>query len=56
MKIATVLDNSDPVSMILRQRGMISVDKRKFITSELSFCYKGLSHGGLIREKEADLD
>lgn len=37
MKIATVLLNSDPVSMIRRQSGMISVVRRKLITSELSF-------------------
>lgn len=37
MKIATVFDSSDPVSMILRHRGMISVDRRKLITSEESF-------------------
>jgi hypothetical protein len=38
MKIATVLDSSDPVSMMRRHRGMISVDKRKWITVLLSFC------------------
>lgn len=37
MKIATVLLNSDPVSMIRRQRGMISVVRRKLITSDESF-------------------
>src|SRR5258707_1134775 len=37
MKIATVLLNSDPVSMIRRQRGMISVVKRKLMTSDESF-------------------
>lgn len=40
MKIATVFDSSDPVSMILRHRGMISVDRRKLITSEESFFTK----------------
>lgn len=38
MKIATVFDNSDPVSMIRKHNGMISVDNRKVITSALSFC------------------
>lgn len=37
MKIATVFDSSDPVSIILRHKGMISVDSRKLITSEESF-------------------
>jgi hypothetical protein len=36
----TVLDNSDPVSMIRRQSGIISVDKRKLTTSALSFWVK----------------
>lgn len=38
MKIATVFDNSDPVSMIRKHNGMISVDNKKVITSALSFC------------------
>jgi hypothetical protein len=38
MNMATVFDNSEPVSIMRRHRGMISVDKRKLITSELSFC------------------
>ena len=37
MKIATVLLNSDPVSMIRKHNGMISVLKRKVMTSEESF-------------------
>jgi len=37
MKIATVLLSSDPVSMMRRQRGMISVVRRKLITSDESF-------------------
>ena len=37
MKMATVLLSSDPVSIIRRQRGMISVVRRKLITSEESF-------------------
>lgn len=37
MKIATVLLSSEPVSMIRRHRGMISVVRRKLITSEESF-------------------
>ena len=37
MKMATVLDSSDPVSMIRRHSGMISVVRRKLMTSLLSF-------------------
>lgn len=37
MNIATVLLNSDPVSMIRRQSGIISVVSRKFMTSDESF-------------------
>lgn len=37
MKIATVLDSSEPVSIIRRQSGIISVVRRKLITSEESF-------------------
>ena len=37
MKIATVLLSSEPVSIMRRQSGMISVVSRKLITSELSF-------------------
>lgn len=37
MKIATVLLSSDPVSMIRRHNGMISVVSRKLITSDESF-------------------
>ena len=33
MKVATVFESSDPVSMIRRQRGMISVVSKKLITS-----------------------
>jgi len=35
--MATVLLSSEPVSMIRRHRGMISVVKRKLITSDESF-------------------
>lgn len=38
MKMATVLLSSEPVSMIRRQSGMISVDSRKVMTWELSDC------------------
>lgn len=38
MNVATVLDNSLPLSMIRKQRGMISVCKRKLMTSESSIC------------------
>jgi uncharacterized ubiquitin-like protein YukD len=37
MNIATVLLSSEPVSMMRRQRGMISVVRRKLMTSEESF-------------------
>lgn len=40
MNIATVLLNSEPVSMIRRHRGMISVVKRKLMTSLESFLTK----------------
>src|ERR1700753_2461091 len=40
MKIATVLLSSEPVSMIRRHSGMISVVRRKLMTSELSFLTK----------------
>ena len=34
--MATVFERSDPLSIILKQRGIISVDNKKLITSELS--------------------
>jgi len=37
MKMATVLLSSEPVSMIRRHSGIISVVNRKLITSEESF-------------------
>ena len=37
MKMATVLDSSEPVSMIRRHRGMISVVSKKLMTSLESF-------------------
>ena len=40
MNIATVLLNSEPVSMIRRQSGMISVVNKKLITSLESFLTK----------------
>ena len=39
MKMATVLLSSEPVSMMRRQRGMISVDSKKVMTCELSDCF-----------------
>ena len=39
IKIATVFDSSDPVSMMRKQSGMISVESKKWITVLLSFCY-----------------
>ena len=38
MKIATVLESSEPVSMMRRQRGIISVESKKWMTVLLSFC------------------
>ena len=40
MKIATVLLSSEPVSMIRRHSGMISVVNRKLMTSDESFLTK----------------
>ena len=37
MKMATVLESSEPVSIMRRQSGMISVVSRKLMTSLLSF-------------------
>lgn len=37
MKMATVLLSSEPVSMMRKQRGIISVVKRKLMTSDESF-------------------
>jgi hypothetical protein len=37
MKVATVLLSSEPVSMIRRHKGMISVARRKLTTSDESF-------------------
>lgn len=37
MKMATVLLSSEPVSMIRRHSGMISVVRRKLMTSDESF-------------------
>ena len=34
--MATVFERSDPLSIILKHKGIISVDNKKFITSELS--------------------
>ena len=47
MKVATVLDSSDPVSMVRRHSGMISVDSRKLITSVSSTWQAGAR----VREK-----
>lgn len=33
MNVATVLDNSEPLSIILKHNGMISVVSKKFMTS-----------------------
>lgn len=36
MKVATVLESSEPVSMMRRHSGMISVESKKLITSASS--------------------
>jgi len=38
IKIATVFESSDPVSIMRRQSGMISVESKNVMTSALSFC------------------
>ena len=40
MKVATVCESSVPLSIILKQRGIISVYRRKLITSESSILTK----------------
>ena len=42
--------------MIRKQRGMISVESRKLITSELSFCYATIRRKPRRRENSAHLD
>lgn len=42
MKIATVLDNSLPVSMMRRQRGMISVVNKNVIVGDELFVLPGV--------------
>ena len=57
MKMATVFDNSEPVSMIRRQSGMISVERRKCMTELLSFCWNGRQLATKRRDSdEWDLD
>ena len=41
--MATVFESSEPVSMIRRQRGIISVERRKWMTVLLSFCWDKVS-------------
>lgn len=45
MNVATVLESSLPVSMMRRHKGMISVDRRKLITSESSIFVNEVSLG-----------
>lgn len=59
MKMATVLLSSDPVSMIRRQRGMISVVRRKLMTSDESFLTRAPMTPRLVRRRYSngrDLD
>jgi hypothetical protein len=48
MKVATVLESSLPDSIILRQRGIISVVRRKLMTS-CSSVWEGRHHGEIMR-------
>ena len=59
MKIATVLLSSEPVSIILRHRGIISVVSRKLMTSLESFFTKAPMTPKLVRRRYSngrDLD
>lgn len=59
MKMATVLLSSDPVSMIRRQSGMISVVSRKLMTSDESFLTRAPMTPRLVRRRYSngrDLD
>jgi hypothetical protein len=51
MKIATVLLSSEPVSIMRKQRGMISVVKRKLMTSEESFLTSAPITPRLVRRR-----
>jgi hypothetical protein len=51
MKMATVLLSSDPVSMIRRHKGMISVVSRKLITSVESFLTKAPTTPSDVRRR-----
>lgn len=51
MKMATVLLSSEPVSIILRHKGMISVVSKKLITSEESFFTKAPITPRLVSRK-----
>lgn len=59
MKMATVLLSSDPVSMIRRHSGIISVVRRKLMTSEESFLTRAPMTPRLVRRRYSngrDLD
>lgn len=59
MKVATVLESSEPISIVRRHSGMISVLRRKFVTSVSSTWERLESTGGLEvshREDEGGLD
>ena len=51
MKMATVLLSSEPVSMMRRQRGMISVVSKKLMTSEESFLTRAPMTPRLVRRR-----
>lgn len=59
MKMATVLLSSEPVSMMRRQSGMISVVRRKLMTSDESFLTRAPMTPRLVRRRYSngrDLD
>ena len=56
MNVATVFESSDPDSMILRQRGIISVVRRKLITSWKEKKYNVTNCPILPFKEKEDLD
>jgi hypothetical protein len=51
MKVATVLDNSDPFSIMRRHRGIISVCSKKLITSGSSIFTKAPTTPSEVRRR-----
>lgn len=48
----TVFDNSLPISMVRRQSGIISVERRKLITSVSSTCNGRTQQSSLLERKD----